>query len=399
MKTRAEAFPLILSLGLTGFIVMADNWVVSPILPSIAGSLGTSSIRTAILISAYMIPFGLLQLVYGPLADRYGKLRVLWIAMVGFTIGSGLTATGTSLTGLVFYRALTGAFAAAANPISLALIGDTVRPEDRQWAIGSFLGISFLGQGLSMGIGGTIAYLASWHVVFASYAAFSAVVTALLITYTRRLPVSGNPHARFLAPYRTLLTNWPSLRIYLMLLVEGMLVLGSFSFLSAFLSHGFAMNNLTIGFVMTGFGIAAIVAGRLSGRVATRIGERLTVMAGLSLAALGNLLIFVSGATLAVVVAAIAVFGAGFMLSHSTLVTLGNGLAPKARGAAMSLVAVCFMGGGGIGTALGRRFIGSTGFGGYYGLVAALLVALAGTAFIAVKTLQANSKRTRVRVG
>ena len=327
MKTRAESAALILTLGLAGFMTMADNWVVSPILPSIAGSIGTTPIGAAVLIPAYMIPFGLFQLVYGPLADRYGKLRVLWVAMIGFTVGCGLTATGASLTGLTIYRALTGAFAAAANPVSLALIGDTVRPEDRQSAIGSFLGISFLGQGLSMGIGGAIAYFVSWHGVFAAYAAFSVVVTTLLIAYTRSLPVSGNPHSQFVAPYRTLLTNGPSLRTYLVLLAEGALVIGSFSFLGAFLSQQFAMNNLGIGLVMTGFGIAAIVAGQRGGAVAGRIGRRRTILAGLLLAALGNLVIFVAGATLAAVVVAIALFGGGFMLSHSTLVTLANNLA------------------------------------------------------------------------
>ncbi len=64
---------LILILGLAGFVVMADNWVVSPILPAIAKSLQVSPVRAGLLISAYMIPFGLFQLVFGPLADRYGK--------------------------------------------------------------------------------------------------------------------------------------------------------------------------------------------------------------------------------------------------------------------------------------------------------------------------------------
>jgi len=75
---------------------MADNWVVSPILPSIAGSIAITPIKAAILIPAYMLPFGLLQLFYGPLADRYGKLKVLWVAMIGFTIACGLTAAGAS---------------------------------------------------------------------------------------------------------------------------------------------------------------------------------------------------------------------------------------------------------------------------------------------------------------
>jgi predicted MFS family arabinose efflux permease len=47
---------LIMLLGLAGFIVMADNWVVSPILPSISQNLYIDVGRAGLLITAYMIP-------------------------------------------------------------------------------------------------------------------------------------------------------------------------------------------------------------------------------------------------------------------------------------------------------------------------------------------------------
>ena len=58
-------------LGLAGFMVMADNWVVSPILPAISQNLEIDISRAVLLITAYMIPFGLVQIIFGPLADRY----------------------------------------------------------------------------------------------------------------------------------------------------------------------------------------------------------------------------------------------------------------------------------------------------------------------------------------
>ncbi|MEW5961682.1 MAG: MFS transporter, partial [Chloroflexota bacterium] len=76
-RTTMKKQTLIMILGLAGFTVMADNWVVSPILPAIAGDLGQEVTRAGLLITAYMLPFGLFQLVFGPLADRYGKRQVL----------------------------------------------------------------------------------------------------------------------------------------------------------------------------------------------------------------------------------------------------------------------------------------------------------------------------------
>ncbi len=89
---------LIVVLGLAGFIVMADNWVVSPLLPDIAHTLGVQPARAGILIAACMLPFGLFQLLYGPLADRFGKLQLgpqldPWWSKRGSTMNDGTTAT------------------------------------------------------------------------------------------------------------------------------------------------------------------------------------------------------------------------------------------------------------------------------------------------------------------
>ncbi|MHB1134191.1 MAG: MFS transporter [Chloroflexota bacterium] len=390
MKTRLEAAALILSLSLAGLVVMADNWVVSPILPAIARDVGASPVQAAVLITAYMLPFGLFQLLYGPLADRYGKLRVLRLSMIGFTVAAGLTAIGATLTDLTLYRVITGAFAAATMPVSLALIGDTVRMEERQSAIGQFMGVSFLGQGLSMGIGGAIAFFLSWRGVFATYAVLSAVVTALLIVRTREIVTTGNPHSQIIAPYRNLLTQGRSLRVYLVVLIEGTLIFGSFSYLGAFLSQRFSLDNLAIGLAMTAFGLAALLAGRRSGALAGRVGRKRTVVMGLILAAVGDLLIGGIGGSLVVVVPAIALLGGGFMFAHSTLLTMATEFAAKARGTAMSLTAFCMMGGGAIGTALGGRVIDAAGFSAYYGIWGILLLGLAGVAALAVVDGQAT---------
>jgi predicted MFS family arabinose efflux permease len=147
MQTRNQAGPLILALSLAGFAVMADNWVVSPLLPAIARRrLDSRAGRTAD--RRLYAAFRPLPAAVWPVADGYGKLPVLRASFIGFTLAAGATALGASLTDLALYRALNGAFAAATMPISLALLGDVVRMEDRQAAVGTFLGTSFLGRGL-----------------------------------------------------------------------------------------------------------------------------------------------------------------------------------------------------------------------------------------------------------
>ena len=353
---------ILLILGLAGFVVMADNWVVSPILPSISKDIGVSVASASLIISAYMIPFGLFQLVFGYLADKFGKRQVISFSMVFFTIATGLCALGVGLTDLTIYRVLTGVFAASVMPISLALIGDIFPLNERQTAIGTFLGISFLGQGLSMAIGGSVAYFFNWRGVFVIYALLSVVVTILLLTIGRNIPSTKNADSKVFAPYINLLKNPSSLKIYLLVFFEGFFLLGSFSFLSGFIQNTYDFNNFLIGLIMSTFGVMSIIGGRISGKISAKVGRKRTILLGLTFALLAMTIIITLGHVLEALIVGIGLLGLGLMLAHSTFLTLATEFAAKARGVAMSLVAFCFMGGGGLGTALGSRIVGNSSF-------------------------------------
>lgn len=353
---------MILILGFAGFIAMADNWVVSPILPSIAQNLNVDVASASIVITAYMLPFGIFQLLYGYLAERFGKRQVITLAVSMFTIATALCAFAVAIPDLAAYRALTGMFAAAIMPISLALIGDVFPMEERQAAIGSFMGISFLGQGLSMAIGGSIAYFLNWRGVFAIYAVLAIISAVLLFTIGKNIPSTKNKNTKPIQPYINILKNPSSAIIYALVMFEGIFLIGSFSFLGGFIKKMFDMNNFVIGMVMTAFGIMALIAGKNSGKIAAKIGRKKTALIGLSFAVLADLILVLLGGNIVAVVAAVGFMGFGFMLAHSTFLTIATEFAAKSRGVAMSLVAFFFMGGGGVGTAIGGRIVSAFGF-------------------------------------
>ncbi len=375
-RQRESWVPLVLVLGLAGFIVMADNWVVSPLLPSIAASLGSEVAAAGVLIAAYMLPFGLFQLAFGPIADRFGKLRTITVTLGVFGVVTALGGLMASLTGLVAVRAATGVFAASTMPVSLALIGDVVPMQQRQKAIGTFLGISFLGQGLSMAVGGTIAALAGWRWVFFAYGAVALLVMAVLVRSRKGLPSApAAAHASFMAPYRHLLGRWRSLRVYLVALGEGVLILGLFSYLGALLAQRHGLGPLGVGLSLTAFGVASVVFGRVSGGIAGRVGR--VNLIGLALLLGGAAALVLSQvASLSVGLVAIFALGAAFMLAHSSVLTIATELAAQHRGVAMSLVAFAFMGGGAVGTTLAGRVVATQGFARYLLIWGAGLVVL-----------------------
>ncbi len=292
----------------------------------------------------------------------------------------------SSLTGLVAVRALTGIFAASTMPVSLALIGDVVPMQQRQRAIGTFMGIAFLGQGLSMAVGGTIAAVFSWRGVFIVYGVIGLAVVALLVSRGKEFATPPAPSKGSLwAPYRHLLGRWRSLRIYLIALGEGVLILGLFSYLGALLAERHGLGPLGVGLSLTTFGLASVIFGRVSGRLAVRVGRANLIGLALLLGG-GSALVLSQVASLPVALLAIFALGAAFMLAHSSVLTIATELAAHHRGVAMSLVAFAFMGGGSVGTMLAGRVIAAGGFDQYllawgFGLVVLAVlgrVALAG---------------------
>jgi predicted MFS family arabinose efflux permease len=138
-------------------------------------------------------------------------------------------------------------------------------------------------------------------------------------------------------------------------LLEGLFIIGSFSYLGAFIARTHHFNYLTIGIIMTAFGFMTVVGGRLSGKLVPKIGARKILTIGLIFATAADFLVYFFGRHLGWLVVGIGLLGIGFIFTHSTLLTRATEFALKARGAAMSLVAFCFMGGGGLGTAIGGK--------------------------------------------
>ncbi|MFA5906817.1 MAG: MFS transporter, partial [Desulfobacula sp.] len=183
-----------------------------------------------------------------------------------------------------------------------------------------------------------------------------------------------------------LLSNTRSISTYTLIFLEGMFIIGSFSYLGAYISETFHFNYLSIGAIMTAFGFMSLVGGRLGGKLVGKTGPRALLTVGLCFAVIADLLIFAAGHILGALIIGIALLGLGFIFAHSTLLARATEFAATARGAAMSLVALCFMGGGGIGTALGGKIAAVYGFSTFFLIYGCFLAATLALSFFLIKT-------------
>ena len=208
---------------------------------------------------------------------------------------------------------------------------------------------------------------------------FSLIPMILIIKNYKSPPYTKHADSLFIAPYLKLLGITSSLFTYLLVLLEGMFIIGSFYYLGAYIAKTYHFNYLLIGLIMTAFGLMTVVGGRLSGKLSRKTNPRKILTVGLLLAVSADGLIYFFGQTIWGLVAGVGLLGLGFIFTHSTLLTRATEFAMKARGAAMSLVAFCFMGGGGAGTAIGGKIAMAYGLStlfGIYGLALAVTLIL-----------------------
>ncbi|WP_380874120.1 Bcr/CflA family drug resistance efflux transporter [Sphingomonas sp. DBB INV C78] len=165
-----------------------------PALPAMGHALDIASEnQRQWIIAAYVFGFGSTQLIYGPLADRYGRKPVLIISMSLFVATSVLAAFAWDFQSIIAARVLQGVCAAASRVLAISIVRD--RFEGRQMArVMSLSFIVFLAVPiLAPSIGQLILLVAPWPAIFLFLALFGATLVAWA---SLRLPETLHPEDR-----------------------------------------------------------------------------------------------------------------------------------------------------------------------------------------------------------
>lgn len=100
--------------------------VCDSMLPALAAEFAVTTGHAALTVSCYAITYGLMQLFFGTMGDRWGKRRVAGYAALACVPGNLLAAAATGLDVLVAARVLAAMAGAGIIPLVFAWIGDTV---------------------------------------------------------------------------------------------------------------------------------------------------------------------------------------------------------------------------------------------------------------------------------
>jgi predicted MFS family arabinose efflux permease len=338
--SRGSATSAIAFLALAGFASQSMVRVTDSLLPQIATDLSVTVGAASIVVTAYALTHGSVQLVIGPVGDRFGKYACVTAAATMSTILVLLCGLAQSLPMLVAARLACGLAAGWIIPLAMAFLGDVIPYERRQLVLGRVLSGQILGQLFGQSAGGVLGDMFGWRNVFFILAGLFAIATAALYFELFRNPITHAGHASasrsrgFFKDYATVLKSPWARALIVMAFIEAACVFGAFTYVGADLHLRFGVSFTMVGLFVGAFAVGGLIYS-LSVRVlVNRLGQAgLAATGGTILACAFVALAFQPHAYFAPF--AIVGIGLGFYMLHNTLQTNATQVTPEARGTAL----------------------------------------------------------------
>ncbi len=379
--------PLVLASVMAAmFMIAIEATIVSTAMPQIAGQLGDLHLYSWVF-SSFLLTQTATTVVFGKLADLYGRKPVLLVGIAIFLAGSSLCGVAWSMTSLIAFRLVQGIGAGAIQPVALTVIGDLYSVRERGKIQGWLASVWGMSSVLGPLAGGLIIQHLSWSWIFwinvpvglAAASGFIAFLHESVARKTRRVDAAGailfaiavasvmlaftelgSSEGRTLVaacvfvlsaaafvlqerrapdPMMTL-ALWgrrPIATANAATLLSGMAIIGLTTFLPMYVQGVLNRSALVAGFALTMMVLGWPIGSTLCARNFARFGLRATLLFGATLMPFGALafLLLGPGASPVLAGAGSAVMGLGMgFLSTSAIVIIQDSVGWAERGAA-----------------------------------------------------------------
>ena len=227
-----------------------------PALPALAGSFTAPMSQAQLTLSSLLLAFGVSQLVWGPLSDRFGRRPILLIGLAAYLVAAIGSALAPSMAQLIVWRTLQGAAMGAVVMCARALVRDLYQPQDGARIMSK--GLSGLGllACVSAPVGGLLAQHYSWRAALLAVAVFGAAALALVVLRFKETLTHKNPQALQSA---TLLNTWRSILGNPAFLAYSALSAASYGGLFTFLASSSFVFITRLGLSKTQFGMTMLL--------------------------------------------------------------------------------------------------------------------------------------------
>lgn len=267
-----------------------------PALPELADNMNTTSSYAQLSLTACMIGLSVGQLFAGALSDIHGRRLPLLIGLLMYAVASVLCAFSPSIEALVALRFVQGLAGSAGIVISRAVVRDMYSGPELTRFFAMLMLVNGAAPIFSPVVGGQLLKVMPWEGLFIVLAGWG-MLTLFAVTFglpetlpTDRRMTGGLRET--IATFRRLLRDRSFMGYAL---AQALVSAAMFAYIagSPFVLqniYGVSPQMFSVFFAINGVGI--IVAGQLTGRLASRVGEKKLFLAGLVIAAVsGSLLL------------------------------------------------------------------------------------------------------------
>ena len=334
------------------FLVFFQAYLVAPLIPALSVEFHASTDFLGLLVPAYMLPYGISTLFYGPISDRFGRKPVILTLLGLMVVTMAGVATAHTAVQMMGWRLLGGAITGGTVPIALALLGDIFPYEERGRPMGWIFGAAAGGMAFGSTLGAFMNPIIGWRREFLITAALTAAVLAF--AFRVRHFIEGKIVAHPLSPgksiagYWSLVTSKRGARTYSYILLNSMFHSGVYSWLGLYFSQRYHLGDEGIGLALLGYGVPGMLFGPLFGHLADRVGRKRIIPLGILIGALAGAA-FIPRAPLLWPVAITTVLSLGYDMSHPLLAGISTSLNPSRRGLVMGLNSFSLFSGYGLG--------------------------------------------------
>lgn len=282
--------------GLSAISVLSTN-IILPAFPEIGRQLGVSARELGLTLSSFFITFALAQLVVGPLADRFGRKRLVLGGLTLFVVGTLVAGLASSLDILIAGRMIQALGVCAAAVLARAIARDLFEGETLARALSLTMIATATAPGFSPLLGSLLTTALGWRAIFAMVG-IAAMVIAFF--YARGLGETLPPERRVMqslpqviGAYGRLLGNGrfilPAGAVSL--LMSGLFA--SFGAAPAILMTGMGLSSLQAGLYFAATVLVVFAAGMVAPRLGRRFGSRRVASVGLATAVLAGSLLLI----------------------------------------------------------------------------------------------------------
>lgn len=355
------------------FIASFDRLIITPLLFPMARDLDVPVEQIAAVATVYFVGYGLMQVVWGFVSDRIGRVRTMRVALTLAALAGLATILAPGVLVLGVARFVAGAAFAAVFPGTIIYIGDSLPPDRRHGPLADLMAVSALGMAAATVVTAALNDLAGWRVALA----VPTVVATVVVVLVARVPEPEATHARQrpgAALAAVLLRPWP-VAVLVLVLVEGMLLLGVLTYLPALLQRA-GMGTTLSGLVTAGYGLAVMVATPLVKRLGRGGMSPARMLAWGGVLSTGAYVALLADRDWPGVLVACVLLAGAWAYMHPTLQTWVTEVAPEVRATAVSLFASSLFLGSAAWTAIGAAPFAADDLVGYLVVGTALSVAL-----------------------